>query len=98
MGQFAHSLAISSTGFVALGRVGGLDVFTLDGGREPRRFDCTDLVALARRADLVLSYESQTSGDGLGAIVVRRFGDGSTVAMYDVADVSALAVAAASRY
>jgi hypothetical protein len=248
MGQFAHSLAISSTGLVALGRVGGLDVFALDGGREPERFDCTgvcgpvsslafsrdgawlayqagrgvrdafpghvdvidlrahvrvadlpatamragvmflgdgrtllaanstrvddsatfglrawngaaewrrtrdvlgapvprgsvgpyafddrvaaysrdgrleirdivsgtvvwavplvppalgsaepapmklELVALARRADLVLSYESPVSGDEPGAIVLRRLGDGSIVAMYDVAGVSAVAV------
>jgi hypothetical protein len=247
-GQHAYSLAISSTGLVALGRVGGLDLFTLDGGRTPEKFDCTgvcgpvsslafsrdgawlayqagrgvreplagyvdvvdlrartrvadlsatamragvtfigdgrtllaanvmrvdgsatfglrawnsganwrrtrdvlgapvphgsigpyafdervaaysldgrleirdivkgtlvwgvpfvppaigsarpaamklDLVVLARRADLVLSYESPVSGDDPGAIVLRRLGDGSTVAMYDVADVAALAV------
>lgn len=247
-GQFAHSLAISSTGFVALGRVGGVDVFALDGGRAPQRFDCTgicgpvsslafsrdgawlayqagrgarealpghvdvvdlrartrvaelpatamragvmfsgdgrtllganvarvddsatfgfrawsgaadwrrtrdvlgapvprgsigpyafderaaaysrdgsleirdivrgtlvwgvplvppalgsadtaamklDLVVLARSAALVLSYESPVSGGGPGAIVLRRVGDGGTVAMYDVADVTALAV------
>jgi hypothetical protein len=52
-----------------------------------------DLVVLARRADLVLSYESPASGSDPGAIVLRRLRDGSTVAMYDVADVSALAVA-----
>jgi hypothetical protein len=40
-GQYAYSLAISSTGLVALGRVGGLDLFTLDGGRVPEKFDCT---------------------------------------------------------
>jgi len=51
-----------------------------------------DFVVLARRADLVLSYESPVSGDDPGAIVLRRLGNGTTVAMYDVADVSALAV------
>jgi hypothetical protein len=253
IGQFAYSLAISSTGLIALGRVGGLDVFVLDGGREPLKFDCTgvcgpvsslafsrdgawlayqggrsvrdplpghvdvvdlraqarvadlpatairagvlftgdgrtlvaanvarvddsatfglrawnsgagwrrardvlgapvprgsigpyafddrvaaysydgrlelrdvaagslvwgvplvppaldaaaagpmklDLVVLARRADLVLSYESPVAGDDPGAIVLRRLRDGSTVAMYDVADVSALAISPDGR-
>lgn len=246
-GQHAYSLAISSTGLVAVGRVGGLDLFTLDGGRAPERFDCTgvcgpvssvafsrngawlayqagrgireplagyvdvvdlrartrvadlpatamragvtfsgdgrtllaanvvridgsatfglrawnsadwrrtrdalgapvprgsigpyafddrvaaysldgcleirdivngtlvwgvpfvppaigsaqtaamklDFVVLARRADLVLSYESPVSGNEPGAIVLRRLRDGSTIAMYDVADVAALAL------
>jgi hypothetical protein len=36
-----HSLAISSTGLVAVGRVGGLDLFTLEGSRAPEKFDCT---------------------------------------------------------
>jgi hypothetical protein len=40
MGQFAYSLAISSTGLVALGRVGGLDVLTLDGRAKPAQYHC----------------------------------------------------------
>lgn len=52
-----------------------------------------DLVALARRGDRVLSYESPVSGSAPGTLVVRRLSDGQTVAMYDVAGVSALAVA-----
>ena len=43
MGQFAYSLAISSTGLVALGRVGGLDVLTLDGHAEPAKYHCLGL-------------------------------------------------------
>jgi len=52
-----------------------------------------DLVALARPADLVLSYESPAEGEGPGAIVLRRLSDGVTLAMYDVRGVSALALA-----
>jgi WD40 repeat protein len=50
-----------------------------------------ELVAFAPRGDLVLSYESPASA-APGTLVFRRLGDGGTVAMYDVADVSALAV------
>ncbi len=52
-----------------------------------------ELVAFARRGDLVLSYESPASGAAPGTLVFRRMSDGATVAMYDVAGVSALAVA-----
>jgi hypothetical protein len=52
-----------------------------------------ELVAFAPRGDALLSYESPVDGDEPGAIVVRRLEDGSVVAMYDVADVSALALA-----
>jgi hypothetical protein len=52
-----------------------------------------ELVALPRRGDLVLSYESPASGSAAGTLVFRRMADGATVAMYDVAGVSALAVA-----
>jgi hypothetical protein len=52
-----------------------------------------DLVAFARRGDLVLTYESPASGAAPGTLVFRRMTDGRTVAMYDVAGVSALAVA-----
>jgi hypothetical protein len=52
-----------------------------------------DLVALARRGDVVLSYESPADGDAPGTLVFRRMTDGQTVAMYDVAGVTALAVA-----
>ena len=52
-----------------------------------------DLVAFARRGDLVLTYESPASGAAPGTLVFRRMADGETVAMYDVAGVSALAVA-----
>lgn len=52
-----------------------------------------DLVALARRSELVLSYESPVSGSAPGTLVFRRIADGATVAMYDVPGVSALAVA-----
>jgi hypothetical protein len=52
-----------------------------------------DLVAFARRGDLVLTYESPASGAAPGTLVFRRMSDGQTVAMYDVAGVSALAVA-----
>jgi hypothetical protein len=52
-----------------------------------------DLVAFARRGELVLSYESPVGGAAPGTLVLRRLGDGATVAMYDVAAVSSLAVA-----
>ncbi len=39
-GQFAFSLALSSTGFVAIGRVGGVDVHFLGEPREPLKFYC----------------------------------------------------------
>ncbi|HWN40138.1 MAG TPA: hypothetical protein VNP02_16665, partial [Gammaproteobacteria bacterium] len=39
-GQFAYSLAISSTGLVAMGRVGGVDVYELDERGEPLKFYC----------------------------------------------------------
>jgi len=52
-----------------------------------------ELVAFAPRGDLVLSYESPASGAAPGALVFRRLSDGGTVAMYDVAEVSALAFA-----
>ena len=39
-GQFAYSLAISSTGLVAMGRVGGLDVFDLGSRAEPLKYHC----------------------------------------------------------
>jgi hypothetical protein len=50
-----------------------------------------DLVAFA--PDFVLSFESPEARDEQGAIVLRRMADGETMAMYDVAAVSALAVA-----
>jgi hypothetical protein len=38
-GQFAYSLALSSTGLVAIGRVGGVDVHALAGeSAQPRRY------------------------------------------------------------
>jgi hypothetical protein len=52
-----------------------------------------DLVAFARRGDLILTYESPESGAAPGTLVFRRMTDGQTVAMYDVPGVSALAVA-----
>jgi hypothetical protein len=39
-GQSAFSLAISSTGLVAVGRVGGIDVHELDARGEPLKFYC----------------------------------------------------------
>jgi len=39
-GQFAYSLAISSKGLVAVGRVGGVDVYELDERGEPTKFYC----------------------------------------------------------
>jgi hypothetical protein len=39
-GQFAFSLALSSTGLVAIGRVGGVDVHALDSPGEPLKFYC----------------------------------------------------------
>ena len=39
-GQFAYALAISSTGLVALGRVGGVEVYELDGRGAPLKFYC----------------------------------------------------------
>lgn len=39
-GQFAYSLAVSSTGLVAMGRVGGIEVHSLVGNSEPRKFYC----------------------------------------------------------
>jgi hypothetical protein len=66
-------------------------------------FDATDdggamrleLVAFAR--DLVLSFESPEARDERGVIVLRHMADGEIVAMYDVASVSALAVAPDGR-
>jgi hypothetical protein len=52
-----------------------------------------ELVAFASRGDLVLSYESPASGAVPGTLVFRRRQDGATIAMYDVANVSAIAVA-----
>jgi hypothetical protein len=52
-----------------------------------------DLVAFARRGDLILTYESPENGAAPGTLVFRRMTDGQTVAMYDVPGVSALAVA-----
>jgi hypothetical protein len=52
-----------------------------------------DLVAFPRRGDLVLTYESPASGAAPGTLVFRRMANGETVAMYDVAGVSALAFA-----
>jgi hypothetical protein len=51
-----------------------------------------ELVAFAPRGDLVLSYESPASGAAPGTLVFRRMSDGGKVAMYDVAEVSALAL------
>jgi WD40 repeat protein len=42
-GQFAYSIAISSTGLLALGRVGGLEVHALDSRAEPVRYHCLGL-------------------------------------------------------
>jgi len=39
-GQFAFSLALSSTGLVAIGRVGGVDVHPLEGPGAPLKFYC----------------------------------------------------------
>lgn len=39
-GQFAYSLAISSTGLVAMGRVGGIEVHSLAASAEPLKFYC----------------------------------------------------------
>ena len=39
-GQFAYSLAISSTGLVAMGRVGGVEVYELGERGEPLKFYC----------------------------------------------------------
>lgn len=52
-----------------------------------------DLVAFTRRGDLMLTYESPASGVAPGTLVFRRMADGETIAMYDVAGVSALAFA-----
>jgi hypothetical protein len=52
-----------------------------------------DLVAFAGNGELALSYESPVRGDAPGALLVRRMRDGVTVAMYDVARVSAIALA-----
>jgi hypothetical protein len=39
-GQFAFSLALSATGLVAMGRVGGVEIHALDAAREPRKLYC----------------------------------------------------------
>jgi hypothetical protein len=51
-----------------------------------------ELVAFARRGDVLLTYESPVSRKGPGAIVVRRMDDGAVVAIYDAVGVSALAL------
>jgi hypothetical protein len=65
----------------------GLDAV---GDAAPMRLE---LVALGRRSDLVLTYESPDGGSAPGTLVFRRLSDGTTVAMYDVAGVSAVAIA-----
>ncbi|HUQ52225.1 MAG TPA: WD40 repeat domain-containing protein [Gammaproteobacteria bacterium] len=65
----------------------GLDA-VVDGA--PMRLE---LVAFASRGDLVLSYETPASGAAPGTLVFRRMQDGATIAMYDVAGVSSIAVA-----
>jgi hypothetical protein len=65
----------------------GLDAVGADG---PMRLD---LVAFARLGGVVLSYESPARGSAPGTLVFRRISDGATIAMYDVAGVSALTVA-----
>ncbi len=52
-----------------------------------------DLVAFAPRGDLALSYELPAARDASGTLVLRQLGDGTTLAMYEVAHVSALAFA-----
>ncbi len=52
-----------------------------------------DLVAFAPRGDLALSYESPAERDAPGTLVLRQLRDGGTLAMYEVAHVSALAFA-----
>jgi hypothetical protein len=42
-GQSAFSLALSSTGLVAMGRVGGLDVYRLDSNTEPLKYHCSGI-------------------------------------------------------
>jgi hypothetical protein len=39
-GQFAYSLALSSTGLVAMGRVGGVEIHALDASRAARKLYC----------------------------------------------------------
>ena len=52
-----------------------------------------DLVAFAPRGDLALSYELPAARDAPGTLVLRQLRDGATLAMYEVAHVSALAFA-----
>ena len=52
-----------------------------------------ELVAFAGNGELVLSYESPAVGDAPGALVLRGMRDGAALAMYDVAHVSAVALA-----
>jgi hypothetical protein len=52
-----------------------------------------ELVAFSGNGELALSYESPARRDAPGALVLRHLRDGSTVAMYDVAHVSAVALA-----
>ena len=52
-----------------------------------------ELVAFSGNGDLALSYESPKAGDAPGALVLRRMRDGRSIAMYDAAHVSALALA-----
>jgi hypothetical protein len=59
----------------------------------PRGAMKVELVAFAGNGELTLSYESPKAGDAPGALVLRRMRDGASVAMYDVAHVSAIALA-----
>ena len=52
-----------------------------------------ELVAFAARGDLALSYESPAAREAPGALVLRQLRDGETLAIYEVARVSALAFA-----
>lgn len=52
-----------------------------------------DLVAFAPRGGLALSYESPAERNAPGTLVLRQLRDGVTLAMYEVARVSALAFA-----
>jgi hypothetical protein len=56
-----------------------------------------ELVAFSGAGDLTLSYEAPAVGGEPGALVLRRMRDGAAVAMYDVAHVSAVALAPDGR-
>ena len=98
-GTRLRSLTLIATLVLAAAQVAVAHAWSDYGADEPPVLDAEavptklDLAVLARGAGFVLSFESPTSGDSPGALVLRSLDGGGTIAMYDVPDVSSVAVA-----